>query len=32
MEANLFDIDQKYGDVVTVAETLHYLERFPLKN
>jgi maleamate amidohydrolase len=32
MAANLFDIDQKYGDVVTMADTLSYLERFPLKN
>jgi maleamate amidohydrolase len=24
-EANLFDIDAKYGDVVTLAETLTYL-------
>lgn len=28
MEANLFDIDQKYGDVVTLAETLSYLDGF----
>jgi maleamate amidohydrolase len=26
-EANLFDIDAKYGDVVAKAEVLHYLER-----
>jgi nicotinamidase-related amidase len=32
MEANLFDLDQKYADVVTSAETLAYVERFPLKN
>lgn len=25
-EANLFDIDAKYGDVVTLAETLQYLQ------
>jgi maleamate amidohydrolase len=25
-EANLFDIDAKYGDVVTLAETLDYLQ------
>ncbi len=25
-EANLFDIDAKYGDVVSVQEVLHYLE------
>ncbi len=32
MEANLFDMDQKYADVVTVAECLSYLEGFPLRN
>jgi nicotinamidase-related amidase len=32
MEANLFDLDQKYADVVTAAEALDYLQRFPLKN
>jgi nicotinamidase-related amidase len=32
MEANLFDIDQKYADVVPAAEALDYLNRFPLKN
>jgi len=32
MDASLFDIDQKYGDVVTVADTLSYLNKFPLKN
>jgi hypothetical protein len=32
MEANLFDLDQKYADVVTSAEALTYMERFPLKN
>jgi maleamate amidohydrolase len=26
-EANLFDIDNKYGDVVTLAETIEYLEK-----
>lgn len=26
-EANLFDIDAKYGDVVTLAETLEYLQK-----
>ena len=25
-EANLYDMDAKYGDVVTLAETLEYLE------
>ena len=29
LEANLFDLDQKYADVVTLAETLAYLERLP---
>ena len=28
MEANLFNLDQKYAD----AEALTYMERFPLKN
>lgn len=28
MEASLFDINQKYGDVVTLAETLEYLSAF----
>lgn len=32
MEANLFDMNQKYADVVTVAKSLEYLDRFPLKN
>jgi nicotinamidase-related amidase len=32
MEANLFDMNQKYADVVTAAEALEYLNRFPLKN
>jgi maleamate amidohydrolase len=31
-DANLFDIDQKYADVIGVREALDYLERFPLKN
>ncbi|HEY1361847.1 MAG TPA: isochorismatase family protein [Xanthobacteraceae bacterium] len=31
MEANLFDMDQKYADVVTDGETLDYLRLFPLK-
>lgn len=30
MEANLFDLDQKYADVVALAEALAYLERFPV--
>jgi maleamate amidohydrolase len=32
MAANLFDINQKYADVVTAAEALDYLNRFTLKN
>ncbi len=32
MEANLFDLDQKYADVISVSEALQYLNRFPLKN
>ncbi len=28
MEANLFDLDQKYADVVTLADTLEYVHRF----
>lgn len=31
LEANLFDLDQKYADVVTLRETLAYLKRFPAK-
>ena len=31
-DANLFDIDQKYADVIGVREALDYVERFPLKN
>lgn len=30
LEANLFDLDQKYADVVTLADTLAYLEGFPI--
>jgi maleamate amidohydrolase len=29
--ANLFDIDAKYGDVVSLEETVSYLERLPRK-
>jgi hypothetical protein len=29
LEANLFDLDQKYADVVSLAETLDYLATFP---
>jgi len=32
MEANLFDMDQKYADVVSIADALNYLEGFPKKN
>lgn len=28
LEANLFDLDQKYADVISLAEALAYLERF----
>jgi nicotinamidase-related amidase len=30
LEANLFDLDQKYADVVRLSEALAYVERFPL--
>jgi nicotinamidase-related amidase len=32
MEANLFDLEQKYADVVTLRESMDYLSRFPLRN
>lgn len=32
MEASLFDMQQKYADVVTAAEALEYIGMFPLKN
>jgi maleamate amidohydrolase len=32
MESNLFDIDQKYGDVVSLRTTLDHLGEFALKN
>ena len=32
MQANLFDMDQKYADVISAAEALEYLNRFPLRN
>jgi nicotinamidase-related amidase len=32
MEASLFDMHQKYADVVTVGEALEYLGTLPLKN
>jgi maleamate amidohydrolase len=32
MEPSLFDMDQKYADVVNCGEALDYLKRFPLKN
>jgi maleamate amidohydrolase len=32
MEANLFDMDQKYADVVTISDAMDYLEGFPVKN
>jgi maleamate amidohydrolase len=32
MEANLFDMDQKYADVVPLGEAMDYLNSFALKN
>lgn len=32
MEASLFDMQQKYADVVNLEESLRYLEGFPLQN
>jgi nicotinamidase-related amidase len=32
MEANLFDMEQKYADVVALAEAMDYLNGFALKN
>ncbi len=32
MEANLFDMDQKYADVVALGEAMVYLNSFALKN
>jgi len=32
LEANLFDMNQKYADVVTLRSALDYLNTFPLKN
>jgi maleamate amidohydrolase len=32
MEANLFDMDQKYADVVALGEAMDYLNSFALKN
>ena len=31
MEANLFDMNQKYADVVSFAESLEYLKSFSLQ-
>jgi nicotinamidase-related amidase len=31
LEANLFDLDQKYADVIALADALAYLERFPVR-
>ena len=31
MEANLFDLNQKYADVVTLEETLADLEKFDVR-
>ena len=30
LEANLFDLDQKYADVITLADAQAYLDRFPV--
>jgi maleamate amidohydrolase len=32
MEANLFDMEQKYVDVVALGEAMDYLNSFALKN
>ena len=32
MEANLFDMEQKYADVVALGEAMDYLNCFALKN
>ena len=32
MDANLFDMDQKYADVVALGEAMDYLNSFALKN
>jgi hypothetical protein len=32
MNASLFDMDQKYADVVNATDALIYLDGFPLKN
>jgi nicotinamidase-related amidase len=32
LEANLFDMDQKYADIVSLRETMDYLTGFALKN
>jgi maleamate amidohydrolase len=32
MEANLFDMEQKYADVVALGEAMDYLNSFALKN
>jgi maleamate amidohydrolase len=32
IDANLFDMDQKYADVVALKDALDYLHTFPLKN
>jgi maleamate amidohydrolase len=29
-EANLFDIDQKYGDVISLDAAMTYIESFPV--
>jgi nicotinamidase-related amidase len=32
MKANLFDMDQKYADVISAKEAMEYLDGFPLMN
>ncbi len=32
MDANLFDMEQKYADIVTSVEAIDYLNQFTLKN
>jgi nicotinamidase-related amidase len=32
LEANLFDLDQKYADVIALPAALDYLHKFPLRN
>jgi hypothetical protein len=32
MEANLFDMEQNYADVIALGEAMDYLNSFALKN